>query len=257
MNIEEFYDADPRRRASPELQFGLDWHDSHGRRYELNWVADTGELYIMQDEPPPAWTDPFGDFYVFGADPRDLGVRVLTVVEGADTVRAMLDGWAEAMGLGDSVAWLVERLADAAGRAVAHLDPLDRDECLRLLGTAVVGRIGLVVDGRPVILPVNFALDGDKVVFRTAEGTVLTQTSMAPVAFEVDHVDEAGRVGWSVLVRGVARDIGDALDPTSERLRNLSLVSWAPGTRARWFHVVAEEVTGRRLRLGPAPTPDP
>ena len=110
MDIEEFYDADPRRRASEELQFGQDWRDAHGRRYELNWVEETGELYVMQDELPPVWYDPFGDFVVMPADPKDLGVRVLKHVRGRDAVLQLLDGWKDAMEGEDGVAWLIQRL---------------------------------------------------------------------------------------------------------------------------------------------------
>ena len=113
MDIEEFYDADPRRRESAELQFGMDWHDAHGRRYELNWVADTGELYVMQDELPPVWYDPFGDSFVLDVDPEELGVRVLKHIRGEEQVRALLAGWESAMPASDSVAWLVQRLRHA------------------------------------------------------------------------------------------------------------------------------------------------
>ena len=47
MDIEEFYDADPRRRASDEVRFGDEWTDADGGRYEVLWVADTGEVYAM------------------------------------------------------------------------------------------------------------------------------------------------------------------------------------------------------------------
>jgi hypothetical protein len=110
VDIEEFYEADPRRRGSEELQFGMDWHDAHGRRYELNWVADTGEVYVMQDEMPPVWYDPFGNFVVLSPDSADLGVRILKLVHGEQNVRDMLKGWEDAIGREDSVAWLVERL---------------------------------------------------------------------------------------------------------------------------------------------------
>ena len=110
MDIEEFYDADPRRRASAELQFGMDWHDAHGRRYELNWIADTGELYVMQDDLPPVWYDPFGDSFVLDVKPEELGVRILKLVPGEDQVRALLQGWERVIGREDSIAWLVGRL---------------------------------------------------------------------------------------------------------------------------------------------------
>jgi hypothetical protein len=110
VDIEEFYDADERRRTSAELQFGQDWHDAHGRRYELNWIEDTGELYVMQDEMPDMWIDPFGDFMAMPLHTEDLVVRVLAQIEGKENVHRLLEGWEQAMPEADSVGWLVERL---------------------------------------------------------------------------------------------------------------------------------------------------
>ena len=110
MDIESFYDADPRRRASEELQFGVDWRDAHGRRYELNWVADTGELYVLQEKAPDMWVDPFGDFVVVGPAPEDLGVRIIKLVHGEAEVRTLLAGWEDTVHREDSVAWLIDRL---------------------------------------------------------------------------------------------------------------------------------------------------
>jgi hypothetical protein len=110
VDIEEFYEEDPRRQKSEELQFGRDWHDAHGRRYELNWVEDTGELYVMQDDPPPVWMDPFGDVIPIPADVDDLRVRVLKLVPGRDQLMQLLDGWEDVEAQPDSIAWLVRRL---------------------------------------------------------------------------------------------------------------------------------------------------
>ena len=44
MNIEEFYEADERRRRSEEIEVGTEWLDRDGVRHEVSWVADTGEL---------------------------------------------------------------------------------------------------------------------------------------------------------------------------------------------------------------------
>jgi uncharacterized protein len=63
---------------------------------------------------------------------------------------------------------------------------------------------------------------------------------MTQVAFEVDSIDEATNSGWSVLVRGQADCIADAVDATSERIRRLTLITWAAS------------ITGRRLRVLPA-----
>jgi len=111
VDIEEFYDADERRRTSDEMQFGQDWHDLHGRRYELNWIADTGELYVMQDDPPMVWSDPFGDVMSMPVAPDHLGVRVLAVITDGGDVDALLEGWEQAMGDADSVSWLTARLS--------------------------------------------------------------------------------------------------------------------------------------------------
>ena len=52
MDIDEFYEADPRRRASAELELGTEWRDADGVRYELNYVEDTGELYVLREPEP-------------------------------------------------------------------------------------------------------------------------------------------------------------------------------------------------------------
>ncbi|HVM65213.1 MAG TPA: pyridoxamine 5'-phosphate oxidase family protein [Acidimicrobiales bacterium] len=125
---------------------------------------------------------------------------------------------------------------------------LDRAECERLLASRQVGRLAVVIDGAPQIVPVNYATPGGAViVFRTAAGTVITEASLRAVAFEVDEVDVATHSGWSVEVRGFGRDIGDALDSESVRLRQLPVVAWVPGDRQQWFKIVPDVVTGRRL----------
>jgi uncharacterized protein len=134
---------------------------------------------------------------------------------------------------------------------VASLEPVGRVECLNLLALGQVGRVGFVLDGQPEILPVNYALDGDSVLFRTGPGSVLNSISMQNVAFEVDSLDDSTQSGWSVLVHGHAECIADAVDATSERIRRLVLTTWAPGERERWFVIHATGITGRRLRVLP------
>ena len=52
MDIEQFYSADERRRQSAEVEFGNNWFDAKGSRYEISWVEDTGELYAMLELTP-------------------------------------------------------------------------------------------------------------------------------------------------------------------------------------------------------------
>jgi hypothetical protein len=118
VDIEEFYDADPRRRSSAEVELGEDWHDAHGVRYELSWVEDTGELYVMREPVPGGWVTPFGGIHVFGAHSVDeqevegMTVAVVGTVGTRREVDRILSGWEGAMPASDSVAWLVGRLRD-------------------------------------------------------------------------------------------------------------------------------------------------
>ena len=109
MDIEEFYDADSRRRASAEIELGTEWQDSHGVHYELNYIEDTGELYVMQEPPPKEWTDPFGGMR-FNSDPKTLAVRVVATIESVALLHSILQGWEDAMVESDSANWLAERL---------------------------------------------------------------------------------------------------------------------------------------------------
>src|ERR1700739_3736503 len=74
--------------------------------------------------------------------------------------------------------------------ALDGLEELERDECLRLLATAEIGRVIISTGALPAALPVNFFLDGDAIIFRTAPGTKLSAAcDHAVVAFEVDSID--------------------------------------------------------------------
>jgi hypothetical protein len=110
MDIEEFYEADERRRRSEEVEIGTDWHDADGARYELSWVADTGELYVMREPNVPMSVDPFGDVYEPSVRTSSLSVAVVGWIADRARVEQVLDGWQAAMGTGDSVSWLSERL---------------------------------------------------------------------------------------------------------------------------------------------------
>jgi uncharacterized protein len=128
-----------------------------------------------------------------------------------------------------------------------EMEALGEDECLALVGAAPVGRVGVVVDGQPLIFPVNHVLDGRSVIVRTASTTILQAAALARVAFEVDGFDAAARSGWSVLVQGVGYDVTDALDTTSERLQGVPVSPWAPGPKPRLLRIDVDTVAGRRF----------
>lgn len=123
MDIEQFYDEDPARRASAEVEYGRDWHDAAGNRYELSWVADTGELYVMGEPRELGTVDPFGDWFANRMSPHSISVRVLTRIPARESLEEALDGWQQAMVEPDSTAWLVHRLREAGADLALDADP--------------------------------------------------------------------------------------------------------------------------------------
>ena len=127
------------------------------------------------------------------------------------------------------------------------LEELTEDECFTLLGQEVVGRLVYVDDQGPVAIPVNYALDGRSVVFRT-EGGSKVDALRHPLAFEVDHVDPVERSGWSVLVRGTGRLVELATVPEMlHRMAGRFPAPWAVGHHNTWVAISPDAVTGRNL----------
>ena len=122
MDIEQFYSADEHRRQSAEVEFGNNWFDAKGRRYELSWVEDTGEFYAMLELLPGAdtWT-PFGDIEVKDTAVDSLLVTILGTLSTQDEVEQLLEGWPDQMSKPDGVHWVADRL-QAAGIARPALD---------------------------------------------------------------------------------------------------------------------------------------
>jgi len=130
------------------------------------------------------------------------------------------------------------------------MEVLPRAECLSLLRGSLVGRVVVTDRALPAAFPVNFALLGDDVVFRTTAGSKLEAASTgAVVAFEVDDLDPVRQTGWSVLIQGRAGLVEDPIDLA--RAGALPFQPWAPGRRLEFVRVRSELVSGRRL-LQPA-----
>lgn len=123
---------------------------------------------------------------------------------------------------------------------------LTRSESMELLAGSTFGRIALTAGALPVILPVNYRLDGDRVVIRTNAGTKLAAaTRHTVVAFEVDEIEPISHSGWSVLVQGMARAVHDATEVA--RLRRLRLAPWTPAATEHFVTISTEIVSGRRI----------
>jgi len=129
------------------------------------------------------------------------------------------------------------------------LEVLRREDCLRLLASATLGRIAITAGALPTVLPVNFRLVGDQIVFRTGAGTKLdAATQNAVVAFEVDDIDPVWHTGWSVVVTGVAREVTEPDELT--RIEVSSIPHWAPDRADRIVAISTEIITGRRIPSG-------
>jgi hypothetical protein len=126
-----------------------------------------------------------------------------------------------------------------------RVEVLDEAECYRLLASESVGRVVYTDGALPAITPVNYVLDGRRVLFRTAPGSRLAAGVVgAVVAFEVDWIDTATASGWSVVITGLGRvctPSAYAGPPTP------SVRPWAGGHRDELLTITPGRVTGRRI----------
>jgi nitroimidazol reductase NimA-like FMN-containing flavoprotein (pyridoxamine 5'-phosphate oxidase superfamily) len=128
------------------------------------------------------------------------------------------------------------------GRSAKGMQDLTREECLELLRGCAVGRVAVTrPEAAPLVVPVNFVLDGEVIVFRTAAGTKVDGLRIGPIAFEVDAIDPFRRTGWSVYVEGAA------YEATHWEVEHLDLHPWAPGDKDRWIRLLPAQISGRRI----------
>lgn len=131
-----------------------------------------------------------------------------------------------------------------------EIEELDAAACWSILGSTELGRIAASAANSIDIFPVNYAVDGESIVFRTAPGTKLLELAINDhVAFEVDgHDDESA---WSVVVKGIAERVErqSEMDAAEE----LGLSPWIPTLKYRWVRIHPTDVSGRRFARGPEP----
>ena len=129
----------------------------------------------------------------------------------------------------------------------AWLKELSYEECLGRLRDHTVGRIGVIVDDAPIVVPVNYRLvEAAGLVMlavRTRPGNIIDRGGLH-VAFEIDEIDPVHRQGWSILVRGTlhhvdhhAADFEHRFDPDP----------WLSEERDAWLVIHPFTITGRQL----------
>jgi nitroimidazol reductase NimA-like FMN-containing flavoprotein (pyridoxamine 5'-phosphate oxidase superfamily) len=124
------------------------------------------------------------------------------------------------------------------------LRALSPAECFGLLELGGIGRAGFASADGIMMLPVNFAVTGKTIIFRTAPDSLLAVYADGPVSFEVDHLDATLRAGWSVLVHGRARRVADEREV--RRLEDRThLEPWAGGARDVYVRIAPTRISGR------------
>jgi hypothetical protein len=132
------------------------------------------------------------------------------------------------------------------GRAPA-LEEISEAECLEILDQHTLGRIAVVVDGQPVIFPVNYVISGRIISFLTGTGSKLSHAPNSKVCFEIDRYDSATGIGWSVVVLGVAIDATDSFDDVSWAARAATPWPLAPGAKPFRVAIEPSKISGRRF----------
>lgn len=121
-------------------------------------------------------------------------------------------------------------------------------ECWSLLRHAEVGRLAVSITDHPDIFPINYVVDGESIVFRTAPGTKLAAAVLGRgVAFEIDGYDPVAGDAWSVVVKGHAREIENMMEYFEAE--DLPLFPWHASPKPNLVRIEPEVVTGRRFHV--------
>jgi nitroimidazol reductase NimA-like FMN-containing flavoprotein (pyridoxamine 5'-phosphate oxidase superfamily) len=127
---------------------------------------------------------------------------------------------------------------------------LGDEQCWERLGEQQLGRLVTHVGGVLDIFPVNYVVDDESVVFRTAQGSKLFELTVNDeVLFEVDHYTDTS--AWSVVVRGRARVLDTAAEV--ERADALPLQPWIPTLKYTYVRISPTSLSGRGFLRGPEP----
>ncbi|WP_347351567.1 pyridoxamine 5'-phosphate oxidase family protein [Intrasporangium sp.] len=122
---------------------------------------------------------------------------------------------------------------------------LHPEESWEFLRTHEFGRLAFHLIGEVHIVPINYAVDDDRLVFLTTEGSkVFGVTMNDDVAFETDEI--TGEHATSVVVRGSAHVLDGQDAYVAERL---PLRPWVGTPKYVVIGVRVEEISGRRFDL--------
>ncbi|GAA1219083.1 pyridoxamine 5'-phosphate oxidase [Microbacterium maritypicum] len=142
------------------------------------------------------------------------------------------------------------------GDMSAHTDPIEMltsDRSWELLGTQELGRLVTHVGETIDIFPVNYVVDGEGILFRTAPGSKLFELTVnTDVLFEVD--DHTDTDAWSVIIRGYATALES--DADVQRAETAGLRPWIPTVKRVYVRIAPTSVSGRAFRRSAEPELD-
>lgn len=122
---------------------------------------------------------------------------------------------------------------------------LSDEECWDLLRQTEFGRMAYHLAGEVHIVPINYATDGRRLYFKTAEGSKLLGIVMnEDVAFEIDKITEDSAT--SVCLRGRAQLLEGSEEYVVEQL---PLRPWVPTLKFNVVAIEPAEMTGRAFHL--------
>lgn len=124
------------------------------------------------------------------------------------------------------------------------IEMLSADECWSLLAREELGRLAVSVRGEPDIFPINYAVMNRSIVVQTTAGSKLVSVMLnASVAFEIDGWREEDNVAWSVVAKGLARDVPPG--KLSDAIAELPLVPWNISPKNHFIIIEVSDVSGR------------
>lgn len=145
------------------------------------------------------------------------------------------------------------RLDELMAETTSPISEIPDDSAWGYLASVEVGRIAVSTEDLPEIFPINFCLDGESIVFRSAPGTKLEKLAHnGHVVFEADGWNDEG--GWSVIVKGIGALITD--QDELARVKRAPLLPWVPTVKKIWVRITPSKITGRAFFFGPEPEQD-
>ena len=129
-----------------------------------------------------------------------------------------------------------------------HDEPVSQlttEQCWEKLRAQEFGRLAYHLADEVHITPINYAVDGETLIFRTSEGSKLLGVVMsADVAFDIDEFGED--FASSVIIRGKARKLEE---DEEHRAENVPLRPWVPTLKFNVVEITPIEISGREFFL--------